>query len=72
MTVSAANYSQSSEEEIYSRVHATTNTSPSAPSISVPDKPLFYGFVQGDVYDSDVPLATVYRELADNHPDHCQ
>ena len=64
VTVSAANYSQSSEEEIYARVHATTNTSPAAPAISVPDKPLFYGFVPGDIYDSDVPLATVYRELA--------
>jgi hypothetical protein len=64
VTVSAANYSQSSEEEIYARVHGATNTSPSAPAMAVPDKPQFYGFVPGDVYDSDVPLETVYRELA--------
>jgi len=64
VTVSAANYSQASEEEIYARVHGATNTHPAAPAISVPDKPLFYGFVPGDIYDSDVPLETVYRELA--------
>jgi hypothetical protein len=64
VTVSAANYSQSSYEEIYTRVHGATNTSPAPPAISVPDKPLFYGFVPGDIYDSDVALPTVYRELA--------
>ena len=64
VTVSAANYSQGSEEEIYLKVHDTVKTSPAAPAISVPDRPLFYGFVPGDIYDSDVPLETVYRELA--------
>lgn len=64
VTVSAANYSQGSEEEIYAMVHAKTNTHAMAPAISVPDRPLFYGFVPGDIYDSDVPLETVYRELA--------
>jgi hypothetical protein len=64
VTVSAANYTQGSLQEIYLKVHDTTNTHPEAPAIAVPDRPLFYGFVPGDVYDSDVPLETVYRELA--------
>ena len=64
VTVSAANYSEGSEEQIYTAVHDTRNTHPVEPAFAVPDKPLFYGFVPGDIYDSNVPLETVYRELA--------
>ncbi|HEY5080004.1 MAG TPA: hypothetical protein VII43_09155 [Opitutaceae bacterium] len=64
VTVSAANYSQGSEEQIYAAVHGARNTHPVEPAFVVPDKPLFYGFVPGDIYDSNVPLETVYRELA--------
>jgi hypothetical protein len=64
VTVSAANYSEGSEEQIYTAVHDTKNTHPTEPAFAVPDKPLFYGFVPGDIYDSNVPLETVYRELA--------
>jgi hypothetical protein len=64
VTVSAANYSQGSEEQIYTAVHDTTNKHPAEPAFVVPDRPLFYGFVPGDIYDSNVPLETVYRELA--------
>jgi hypothetical protein len=64
VTVSAANYSQSSPEEIYLKVHADTDVHPAAPAVAVPDRPAFYGFVPGEIYDSDVPLEGVYRELA--------
>jgi hypothetical protein len=64
VSVSAANYSQVSGEELYARVNAAPNDHPAIAAVSEPTKPLFYGFVPGEISASDVPLETVYRELA--------
>jgi hypothetical protein len=64
VSVSAANYSELSGEELYAKVNAPRTTTPQPPAVTVPSRPLFYAFVPGEVYDSDVPLETVYRELA--------
>ncbi len=64
VSVSAANYSQLSEQELYQRVNAPVSAHPSAPENPVPDKPLFYAFAPGHMYHNDIPLETLYRELA--------
>jgi hypothetical protein len=64
VTVSAANYSQLSTEELYARVHGAGSDHPEPPAISHPDRPIFYAFVRGETFPSDTSLATVYRELA--------
>jgi hypothetical protein len=64
VSVSAANYSELSREELYARVNDPATDHPKPPPVSEPDRPLFYGFVPGEIYASDVPLETVYRELA--------
>lgn len=63
LTVSAANYSQVSGEELYRRVYAPDNTHPVFPAVAAPAKPLFYAFVPVD-YSKDVPLETIYSEIA--------
>jgi hypothetical protein len=63
VSVSAANYSQLSNEDLYARVHAADNFQPEPPAPVVPFKPLFYLMVPGEVYPSDVPVDSVYREL---------
>jgi len=64
-TVSAANYSQLSEEEIFRRIHDPANKPAMPPALPpAPAAPLFYAFVPEQVYESDVPQETVYRELA--------
>lgn len=65
VTVSAANYTQLSSEEVYARVHEPASTIDVAPvPPAAPASPLFYAFVPGDVYASDTPLSKVYEELA--------
>jgi len=64
VSISAANYSQVTGEELYRRVNGPANTQPTPPTPPEPAKPLFYAFVPGEIYASDVPLETVYRELA--------
>ncbi len=63
MSVSAANYSEVSGEELYARINGPANAHPEAPEIAAAGKPLFYAFVPAD-YSSDVSMETVYRELA--------
>ncbi len=63
VSVSAANYSQLSDEELYARVHDPTNAPTGAPAVPSPAKPLYYLLLPGEVYPSDVPLDAVYREL---------
>ncbi len=63
VSVSAANYSQVSGEELYRRINAPENTHPVPPTPTAPTRPLFYAFVPVD-YSPVVPLETVYRELA--------
>ncbi len=64
VSVSAANYSQVSGEELYAKVNARPNTEPSVPQNPVPTHPIFYAFVPGAIYPSNVPFETVQKELA--------
>lgn len=64
VTVSAANYSELTREELYRRVNAPDAVHPVPPAVAKPQRPLFYGFVPGEVYDSDTPIQTVFQELA--------
>jgi hypothetical protein len=63
VSVSAANYSEVSGEELYARVNGAANTHAEPPAIAAAEKPLFYAFVPAD-YSRDVSMETVYRELA--------
>ena len=63
VSVSAANYSQLSDQDLFARVNAPDNDHPVAPSPSVPMRAQYYMMVPGEVYQSDVPPDTVYREL---------
>jgi hypothetical protein len=63
VSVSAANYSQLSNEDLYASVNAPANLRPEAPAPSVPMRAQYYLMVPGEVYESDVPMDTVYREL---------
>ena len=64
VSVSAANYSEHSRAEVFLAVNDPGKVNPMPPEASVPSKPVFYGFVPGEILDSDTPLETVYRELA--------
>jgi hypothetical protein len=64
VSVSAANYSELPRAQLYLQVNGSGATNPSPPAPPVPSAPIFYGLVPGEIYDSDVPLETVYRELA--------
>ena len=64
VSVSAANYSQLSDAELYSRVMLDPiNTRPEALAAPRPAQPLYYLVLPGEVYPSDVPLSALYREL---------
>lgn len=63
VSVSAANYSQLSNEDLYARVNAPANRHPEAPPPTVSMRPLYYLMVPGEVYASDVSMDVVYREL---------
>ena len=64
VTVSSANYSQLSAEELYARVNLDPiNVHPEAPAAAKPAAPVFYLLLPGEVYPSDVTLVDVYREL---------
>ncbi len=63
VSVSAANYSEVSGEELYARINGPAATHPEPPAITGSAKPLFYAFVPAD-YSGDVSMETVYRELA--------
>jgi len=63
VSVSAVNYSQLSNEDLYARVNAPDNYQPEPPAPVVSFKPLYYLMVPGEVYPSDVPMGSVYHEL---------
>ncbi len=63
VSVSAANYSEVSGQELWARINGPVATHPEPPAIAPAAKPLFYAFVPAD-YSSDVSMETVYRELA--------
>jgi len=63
VSVSAANYSQLSDAELYDHVYGSPNARPEPPQAPKPAQPLFYLLLPGEVYPSDVAVGTVYREL---------
>jgi hypothetical protein len=63
VSVSAANYSQLSNEDLFARVNAPANYYPQAPAPTAAMRAQYYLMVPGEVYESDVPMDTVYREL---------
>jgi hypothetical protein len=63
VSVSAANYSQLSDEQLYASVFEPTNAPSRPPAVPESPKPVYYLPLAGEVYPCDVPLETVYREL---------
>jgi hypothetical protein len=65
VTVSAANFTAGTPESVYLQVHEPPKILDATPPPPVaPAHPVFYGFVPGDILASDLPLETLYRELA--------
>ena len=63
VSVSAANYSQLSDEELYARIHDPANAPSEAPVVPKATKPIFYLVVPGEIYPSDVSFDTINWEL---------
>lgn len=63
VSVSAANYSELSDAELYAHVNADTDTHPVPPKAAGPSKPLFYLLLPGEVYSSDLKVDEVYGYL---------
>jgi hypothetical protein len=64
VSVSAANYSQLSDAELFSRVNNdSVNTRPEAPAVPKAAQPLFYLVLPGEIYPSDVSFDEINREL---------
>src|SRR5271157_1998490 len=63
VSVSAANYSQLSDEELYYATNAPIAAPSGAPTLQQPSTPHRYLIVPGEVYPNDVPMDTVYREV---------
>src|SRR5208283_5157950 len=63
VSVSAANYSQLSDEEPYARLHDPTNAPAKLPAVPESPKPFFNLALAGEVYPCDVQLETVYSAL---------
>src|ERR1700677_535838 len=64
VSVSAANYSQLSDAELFSRVNNdSVNTRPEAPAVPKATQPLFYLLLPGEVYPGDVSFDEINREL---------
>lgn len=64
VSVSAANYSRLSDEELYSALHAPIATPPRAPATHQPAAIHRYLLTPGEVYPNDVPMDVVYHEVA--------
>jgi hypothetical protein len=63
VSVSAANYSQLSDEQLYSELNAPVAAPSEAPAARQPAVTHHYLLVPGEVYPNDVPADTVYREV---------
>jgi hypothetical protein len=64
VSVSAANYSELSNADLYSRVNNDpVNSNPEAPAVSKPAQPLFYLLLPGEIYPSNVSFDDINREL---------
>jgi hypothetical protein len=63
VSISAANYSELSKDELYRDVSAPEDVHPVPPSISPPARLAFYVFLAKD-YSKEIPLESIERELA--------
>ena len=64
MSVSAANYSQLTDEQLFDEVHAPVATPSAAPAVRRPAETHYYLLVPGEVYPNDASLDDVYHEVA--------
>lgn len=64
VSVSAANYSQLSDEQLFNELNAPIAAPPGVPAVPRPTTAHHYLLVPGEVYSNDVPIDTVYREVA--------
>jgi hypothetical protein len=64
LSVSAANYSQLSDEQLYTELHAPSELITKAPAIHQPITIHHYLLLPGEVYPNEVPMDTVYHEVA--------
>jgi hypothetical protein len=63
VSVSAVNYSQLSDQDLYASVNAPANHHPEPPRPSVPMRAQYYLMLPGEVYESDMKMDQVYHEL---------
>jgi len=63
VSVSAANYSQLTDEELYNALNAPIAIPTVAPPVLKPSAMHHYLVVPGEVYPNDVPMDIVYREV---------
>jgi hypothetical protein len=64
VSISAANYSQLSDEQLYGELNAPMATPSQAPAVRQPAATHHYLLVPGEVYPNDAPMDTVYHEVA--------
>jgi hypothetical protein len=63
VSVSAANYSQLSDEQLYDELNAPIATPAESPAMRQPAETHHYLLVPGEVYPNDAPVDTVYKEV---------
>jgi len=63
VSVSAANYSQLSDEQLYNELNSPVATPAEPPAVRQPAAIHHYLLVPGEVYPNDVPVDDVYREV---------
>jgi hypothetical protein len=63
VTVSAVNYSQLTDAELFDRVNNPEQDNPDLPQAPKSAQPLYYLALPGEVYPTDVTPDAVYREL---------
>ncbi len=63
VSVSAANYSQLSDEQLYNELNAPVASPSAAPAVQQPTTAHHYLLVPGEVYPNDVAMDDVYREV---------
>jgi hypothetical protein len=64
VSVSAVNYGNLTDAEMFERINAPENKAPDTPPVTRPVKPLFYLMLAGEVCPNDVTLDNLYRPLA--------
>jgi hypothetical protein len=63
VSVSAANYSRLTDEQLFNELNAPMATPAQAPAVRRPPETHHYLLVPGEVYPNDAPMDDVYREV---------